>query len=60
MGLTDRLSGIARAVLKTVSGYPAEGEYRPGPWYLPVTHGWLGADRRQFNEIAARSGYTPD
>ena len=21
-----------------------EGEYRPGPYYLPVTHGWLPAD----------------
>ena len=22
----------------------AEGEYRPGPWFLPVTGGWLPAD----------------
>jgi HK97 family phage portal protein len=22
----------------------AEGEYRPGPYYLPITHGWLPAE----------------
>ena len=59
MGLTDRLSGIARAVLKTVSGYPAEGEYRPGPWYLPVTHGWLGADVGNSMNWW-QNGYTPE
>ena len=38
------------AALKVVTGYApigpggTEGEYRPGPWYLPVTHGWLPAD----------------
>lgn len=41
MGLASRLTGLAGAILKSVSGYPAEGAYRPGPWYLPVTHGWL-------------------
>ena len=38
------------AAIKAAAGYSpigpggTEGEYRPGPWYLPVTHGWLPAD----------------
>ena len=41
---------MAGAVVKAASGYSlspsaaAEGEYRPGPYYLPVTHGWLSND----------------
>lgn len=37
MSLGSRIKSIA----KQIAGVPAEGEYRPGPWYLPVTHGWL-------------------
>jgi HK97 family phage portal protein len=33
------LRNLASAVVKA-----AEGQYRPGPWYLPVTHGWLPSD----------------
>ena len=32
-------NSILRPLLKSV-----EGEYRPGPWYLPITGGWLPAD----------------
>jgi HK97 family phage portal protein len=45
----ERVRSVAAAV-KAAAGYSpigtggAEGEYRPGPWYLPVTHGWLPAD----------------
>jgi HK97 family phage portal protein len=39
MGFTSRIRSVASAVFKA-----AEGQYRPGPWYLPVTHGWLPAD----------------
>jgi HK97 family phage portal protein len=36
----------------------AEGEYRPGPYYLPITHGWLPAD--VGNSINWwQNGYTP-
>lgn len=48
MGFTSRVTGLAAAVLKAAAGFGPtgtgqEGEYRPGPWYLPVTHGWLPA-----------------
>ena len=42
MGFASRIgSKLAAAVMKAAA---AEGEYRPGPWYLPVTQGWLPAD----------------
>ncbi|HEY2245183.1 MAG TPA: phage portal protein, partial [Xanthobacteraceae bacterium] len=44
MSLGDRIKRTAGQIAKAIAGYPAEGEYRPGPWYLPVTHGWLPAD----------------
>jgi HK97 family phage portal protein len=39
MRLPATIRNLASAVLRA-----AEGQYRPGPWYLPVTHGWLPAD----------------
>lgn len=36
MGLVARISQTLSAVRKA-----AEGAWRPGPYYLPVTHGWL-------------------
>ena len=47
--LGERVRSAAAAVKSAVGYSPigtggAEGEYRPGPWYLPVTHGWLPAD----------------
>jgi hypothetical protein len=51
------LGRIAHA-LSSVVGKAAEGEYRPGPYYLPVTHGWLPAD--VGNSINWwQNGYTP-
>jgi HK97 family phage portal protein len=58
MSLGDRIKRTAGQIAKAISGYPAEGEYRPGPWYLPVTHGWLPADIG--NSINWwQNGYTP-
>jgi HK97 family phage portal protein len=37
------LSRIKRT-LTSVAAKATEGEYRPGPYYLPVTQGWLPAD----------------
>jgi HK97 family phage portal protein len=39
MRLPAPIRNLVSAVVKA-----AEGQYRPGPWYLPVTHGWLPAD----------------
>ena len=36
MSLTSRIRQSFSAVVKA-----AEGAFRPGPYYLPVTHGWL-------------------
>jgi HK97 family phage portal protein len=38
--------GLRQVIARTLSvvAKAAEGEYRPGPWYLPVTHGWLPGD----------------
>jgi HK97 family phage portal protein len=58
MGFVDRMTRLAGTVVKAVSGTPAEGAYRPGPWYLPVTHGWLGADWGQSMNWW-QNGYTP-
>ena len=61
--LTERIKNVAAAVKAAAAGYGpigtgAEGEYRPGPWYLPVTHGWLPAD--VGNSINWwQNGYTP-
>jgi HK97 family phage portal protein len=40
------------------TGAAVEGEYRPGPWYLPVTHGWIGATWGQ-NLNWWQNGYSP-
>ena len=37
--MANWLSRIAQLLTKT-----AEGQYRPGPYYLPVSGGWLSAD----------------
>ena len=45
----ERIKLVATALKAAATGFSpigngaAEGEYRPGPWYLPVTHGWLPA-----------------
>src|SRR5262245_56461373 len=36
MGLLSRITSLVQRA--------TEGEYRPGPWFLPVTGGWLPAD----------------
>jgi len=46
------LSRISRLIGK------AEGEYRPGPWYLPITGGWLPADVGKFTNWW-QLGYDP-
>ena len=61
--LGERVRSVAAAVKSAVGYSPigtggAEGEYRPGPWYLPVTHGWLPADvGNSINWF--QNGYTP-
>jgi HK97 family phage portal protein len=53
MSWRSRIAQILTSVAKA-----AEGEYRPGPYYLPVTHGWLPAD--VGNSINWwQNGYTP-
>ena len=51
MTIAARIKGAFSAVVKA-----AEGAYRPGPYYLPVTHGWLpdGAAVNWWQQ-----GYTP-
>jgi HK97 family phage portal protein len=39
MALKDIVARVGRAITKA-----AEGNYRPGPWILPVSGGWLPAD----------------
>jgi HK97 family phage portal protein len=54
MRLLTPIRNLVSAVLKA-----AEGQYRPGPWYLPVTHGWLPAgvgDSMNWWQ----NGYTPE
>jgi HK97 family phage portal protein len=60
MGFVDRVSAMAAAVVKTVAGLTGapEGQYRPGPWYLPLTHGWLPADVGDSINWW-QNGYTP-
>lgn len=59
----DRVRLVAAAI-KAATGYSpigtggTEGEYRPGPWYLPVTHGFLPAN--VGNSVNWwQNGYTP-
>jgi HK97 family phage portal protein len=53
MGLFDRISKAWSLVVKA-----AEGQYRPGPYWLPVTHGWLPADVGQSMNWW-QNGHTP-
>ena len=41
--MANWLSRIARYIGKSI-----EGEYRPGPYQLPITGGWLPADVGQY------------
>ena len=50
--MANWLSRISRLIGK------AEGEYRPGPWYLPITGGWLPADVGKFTNWW-QLGYDP-
>ena len=36
--------GVLSRVLTSLKLRAAEGEVRPGPWFLPITGGWLDAD----------------
>jgi HK97 family phage portal protein len=58
MGMTTRILQKAGRIAKAISGFPAEGDYRPGPWYLPITHGWLPADVGDSMNWW-QQGYTP-
>jgi len=51
------LANITR-VLSSAVGKAAEGQYRPGPYYLPVTHGWLPASWGQSMNWW-QNGHTP-
>jgi HK97 family phage portal protein len=42
MGLLERFAAVAKSFMGSTGA--AEGQYRPGPYYLPVTHGWLPAE----------------
>lgn len=52
--------GLRQVIARTLSAVAkaAEGQYRPGPWYLPVTHGWLPSDVGQSMNWW-QNGYTP-
>jgi HK97 family phage portal protein len=52
--MANWLSRIARFVTRS----PAEGEYRPGPYQLPITGGWLPANIGQYTNWW-QMGYTP-
>jgi HK97 family phage portal protein len=54
MGLFDRIGRM----LSSVVAKATEGAYRPGPYYLPVTHGWLPNDVGQSMNWW-QNGYTP-
>ena len=47
------LSRVARYIGKSI-----EGQYRPGPYQLPITGGWLPADVGQYTNWW-QMGYTP-
>ena len=51
--MANWLSRIARYIGKSI-----EGEYRPGPYQLPITGGWLPADVGQYTNWW-QMGYTP-
>src|SRR4051812_30827153 len=38
-----KLGDLVRRVVGPLIARATEGQYRPGPWYLPVTGGWLPA-----------------
>jgi len=54
MGLLDRIGRMFSSVV----GKATEGSYRPGPYYLPITHGWL-PDGWGENYNWWQQGYTP-
>jgi len=39
MAIRDLVARVGRSIVKA-----AEGQPRPGPWFLPITGGWLSAD----------------
>lgn len=43
MDLVTRPASLPPATVKSV-----EGEYRPGPYFLPITGGWLSADAGRY------------
>jgi HK97 family phage portal protein len=45
MGVFERFTRM----LSSVVGKATEGAWRPPPYYLPVTHGWLGEEGRSLN-----------
>jgi HK97 family phage portal protein len=53
MGFVNRLKETWSSVVKA-----AEGQWRPGPYYLPVTHGWLPAGVGESINWW-QNGYTP-
>lgn len=66
MGLGKNIVRMAGAVVNkaaAAAGYAptgtggVEGEWRPPPYYLPVTHGWLGQEGLSMNWW--QLGYTP-
>lgn len=42
------LGALAARIIGPLIAKAAEGQYRPGPYYLPVTGGWLSAQAGQF------------
>src|SRR5262245_59155407 len=42
------LGALAARIFGPLVAKAAEGQYRPGPYYLPVTGGWLSAQAGQF------------
>src|SRR4029077_18092956 len=56
----SKLMGLASLLSKALSPFitKGEGEYRPGPWQLPVTGVWLPADVGN-NSNCWQLGYDP-
>jgi HK97 family phage portal protein len=38
------MPSLLQRIFRPFGSKAAEGSYRPGPWYLPITGGWLPAD----------------
>ena len=52
------MPNMLRRIVSSLVGKASEGQYRPGPWHLPVTGGWLPNDWGQYANWW-QMGYNP-